>query len=97
MFLPSFDYLAKVYKRYVDIYGKDGTIVQGESLSEAQKEEYLAQFSLENKVVGFTVVGGMFSEGVDLPGDKLIGAIIVGVGFPKVSIENNIIQEYFDH
>ena len=38
----------------------------------------------------------MFSEGVDLPGDKLIGAIIVGVGFPKVSIENNIIQEYFD-
>ena len=96
VFLPSFDYLAKVYKRYVDIYGKDGTIVQGESLSEAQKEEYLAQFSLENKVVGFTVVGGMFSEGVDLPGDKLIGAIIVGVGFPKVSIENNIIQEYFD-
>ena len=96
VFLPSFDYLAKVYKRYVDMYGEDGTIVQGENLSESQKEEYLAQFSLKNNVVGFTVVGGMFSEGVDLPGDKLIGAIIVGVGFPKVSIENNIIQEYFD-
>ena len=78
------------------MYGEDGTIVQGENLSESQKEEYLAQFSLKNNVVGFTVVGGMFSEGVDLPGDKLIGAIIVGVGFPKVSIENNIIQEYFD-
>ena len=38
----------------------------------------------------------MFSEGVDLPGDKLIGAIIVGVGFPMVSIENNIISEYFE-
>ena len=96
VFLPSFDYLAKVYKRYVDMYGKNGTIVQRENLSEGEKEEYLAQFSLENNVVGFTVVGGMFSEGVDLPGDKLIGAIIVGVGFPKVSIENNIIQEYFD-
>lgn len=96
VFLPSFDYLAKVYKRYSDIYGENGIIVQKENLTESQKEEYLAQFSLESKVVGFTVVGGMFSEGVDLPGDKLIGAIIVGVGFPKVSIENNIIQEYFD-
>lgn len=96
VFLPSFEYLGKVYEKYIDIYGDNGTIIQEENLSEEKKKEYLEQFSLKTNIVGFTVVGGMFSEGIDLPGDKLIGAIIVGVGFPKVSIENNIIQDYFE-
>ena len=64
-------------------------------MSEIKKEEFLKAFNEDANIIGFTVVGGMFSEGVDLPGDKLIGAIIVGVGFPMVSIENNIISEYF--
>lgn len=96
VFLPSFEYLGKVYEKYIYIYGNNGTIIQEENLSEEKKKEYLEQFSLKTNIVGFTVVGGMFSEGIDLPGDKLIGAIIVGVGFPKVSIENNIIQDYFE-
>lgn len=95
-FLPSFEYLYKVYERYIEIYGDMDTIVQEENLSEKQKEDFLNKFKEENSILGFTVVGGMFSEGVDLPGDKLIGAIIVGVGFPMVSIENNIISEYFE-
>lgn len=96
VFLPSFEYLYKVYTRYIDIYGDEGIIVQEENLSETKKDEFLKAFNKENNIIGFTVVGGMFSEGVDLPGDKLIGAIIVGVGFPMVSIENNIISEYFE-
>lgn len=95
-FLPSFEYLYKVYTRYIEIYGEEDTIIQGENLSESQKEEFLNAFNEDNNIIGFTVVGGMFSEGVDLPGDRLIGAIIVGVGFPMVSIENNIIAEYFE-
>lgn len=95
-FLPSFDYLYKVHSRYIELYGERGVIIQEENLSEIKKEEFLRAFNEENNIIGFTVVGGMFSEGVDLPGDKLIGAIIVGVGFPMVSIENNIIAEYFD-
>lgn len=94
-FLPSFEYLNKVYKRYVEIYGDINTIVQEESLTEKEKEKFLSKFSENGNILGFTVVGGMFSEGVDLPGSRLIGAIVVGVGFPKVSIENNIIAEYF--
>lgn len=94
-FLPSFDYLYKVYLRYIELYGKEKTIIQEENLSEDRKEEFLKYFNDHNNIIGFTVVGGMFSEGIDLPGNKLIGAIIVGVGFPMVSIENNIIAEYF--
>ena len=93
VFLPSFDYLYKVYSRYIELYGEKGTIIQEENLSEIKKEEFLKSFNEDSNIIGFTVVGGMFSEGVDLPGDKLIGAIIVGVGFPMVSIENNIIAK----
>ena len=59
------------------------------------KEDFLNNFYKECNIVAFSVVGGMFSEGVDLPGDKLIGAVVVGVGFPMVSTENDIIREYF--
>ena len=95
VFLPSFEYLKKVYSRYVEIYGEENTIVQGEGLSESDKEEFLNKFEEGANLAAFSVVGGMFSEGVDLPGDKLIGAVVVGVGFPMVSIENDIIREYF--
>ena len=95
VFLPSFQYLNKVYSRYIELYGEENTIVQGESLSENDKEEFLNKFKVGANITAFSVVGGMFSEGVDLPGEKLIGAVVVGVGFPMVSIENDIIKEYF--
>jgi Rad3-related DNA helicase len=47
--------------------------------------------------VGFCVLGGSFSEGVDLPGSRLIGSIIVGVGLPGLSGERNILQEYYQN
>lgn len=95
VFLPSFEYLKKVYGRYTEIYGEDNTIVQGENLSENEKEEFLNRFQEGANITSFAVVGGMFSEGVDLPGERLIGAVVVGVGFPMISIENDIIREYF--
>ena len=96
VFLPSFEYLKKVYARYVEVYGDENTIVQGEGLSESDKEDFLSKFKENANITAFSVVGGMFSEGVDLPGEKLIGAIVVGVGFPMISIENDIVREYFD-
>ncbi|EKY27776.1 helicase C-terminal domain-containing protein [Clostridium celatum] len=96
VFLPSFDYLNKVYKEYVRIYGDENILLQEENLSEEKKEEFLSNFKIGANKIGFSVVGGMFSEGVDLPGERLIGAVVVGVGFPRISVENNIIAEYFE-
>lgn len=95
VFLPSFQYLKSVYEIYIEKYGQDNTIIQKENFTEKEKEEFLGEFKVNANIAGFSVVGGMFSEGVDLPGDKLIGAVVVGVGFPKVSLENDIIKEYF--
>jgi DNA excision repair protein ERCC-2 len=95
IFLPSYEYLKKVYLRYIELYGEEKTIIQGDSLTEVEKEEFLSNFYEGANIAAFCVIGGMFSEGIDLPGKKLIGSIIVGVGFPKVSNETNIIKDYF--
>ena len=47
-------------------------------------------------LIGFCVMGGIFSEGIDLKGDSLIGVICVGPGIPGVDLEHDILREYFD-
>ncbi|UKI50810.1 MAG: hypothetical protein L6U99_05555 [Clostridium sp.] len=47
--------------------------------------------------VGFFVMGGVFSEGLDYIGDLLKGVIIVGVGLPLICLENDLSKEYFDN
>ena len=67
-------------------------------MSEKAKKDFLDSFDAkkEGTMVGFCVLGGSFSEGIDLRGERLIGAIIVGVGLPTISSELNIIKEYYD-
>ena len=66
-------------------------------MSAGDREKFLASFHDDGKLrVGFCVLGGSFSEGVDLPGKQLIGAIIVGTGLPGISNERNILREYYD-
>lgn len=50
----------------------------------------------ENILIGFCVMGGIFSEGIDLKRDSLIGAVIVGTGIPQVGCERELLKEYFD-
>jgi DNA excision repair protein ERCC-2 len=66
-------------------------------MGEAEKEVFLGSFisDRDNTLVGFAVMGGMFGEGIDLVGDRLSGAIIVGVGLPQVCIERDILRQYF--
>ena len=70
-----------------------------ENMSEEERETFLAKFqpNSNDTLVGFGVLGGIFSEGVDLEGDRLIGAIIIGVGLPQISAEQDIISNYFQN
>ena len=67
-------------------------------MSEQEREEFLEQFQEEGEktLTGFCVMGGIFSEGIDLAGKKLIGAAIVGTGLPQVGSEREILKEYYD-
>lgn len=66
-------------------------------MSEFQREDFLNKFDNEEDLIAFAVLGGIFSEGIDLTGDRLIGALIVGVGLAQICFERDIIKDYFNH
>ncbi len=99
VYFPSYGYLEKVYEAFRKRYPKVNTAVQKKGMYASEREEFISFF--KNDVgkmrVGFCVLGGVFSEGVDLPGSRLIGSVIVGVGLPGFSSERNIMRDYFEN
>ena len=98
VYFPSYAYMEKVYALFQKKYPTIRTVVQTPGMTYAEREAFIAAFTPDAKelLVGFCVLGGSFSEGVDLPGRCLIGTVIVGVGIPALSNERNIMREYFD-
>ena len=72
-------------------------LAQRPGMTEPERDAFLAAFSVEHgeTLVGFAVLGGIFGEGIDLVGERLIGAVIVGVGLPQLCVERNLIQRLF--
>ncbi len=97
IFFPSYQYLEAV----LDYFSDDNLniIVQTKEMDEKEKKEFLNNFKLNPQMttLGFVVLGGAFSEGIDLIDDRLIGAVVVGVGLPTLSYERNLIKEYYDN
>lgn len=98
VFFPSYQYMTEVAERYIGKNPQNKVIVQKSMMTEEEREEYLNQFSIQNdnSLVGFAVMGGIFGEGIDLVGDRLVGAIVVGVGLPQICLERDIIKEHFE-
>jgi len=96
VFFPSYSYMEQVYERFKELCPEHNTVIQTPDMDEGEKEEFLRLFSDNESITGFGVMGGMFSEGIDLTGDKLIGCIIIGVGLPKLCLERDIIRDYFN-
>lgn len=99
-FFPSYQYMEDVYERFIDCIDQDSITVmlQERGLSEEEKEAFLETFQEERDqtLIAFAVLGGMFGEGIDLKGEKLSGAVIVGVGLPSICLERDLIKEHFD-
>ncbi len=97
VFFPSYAYLEQVLTAFREKYPSVEVIAQARGMGQGGKEDFLAHFADDGHLrVGFCVLGGAFSEGVDLPGGRLIGAVVVGVGLPGLSSERNILREYYD-
>lgn len=97
-FFPSFSYMEEVYQRYIQLYPEAEVLIQSRELKDVEKEAFLANFQAQNEqvVLGFCVLGGVFSEGIDLKKNRLIGSIIVSVGLPQISKEQEELKNYFD-
>lgn len=97
-YFPSYAYLSAVYEVFGERFPDIKTMAQERDMDEAAREAFLAAFDAENPetLIGFCVMGGIYSEGIDLKGDRLIGTVIVGVGLPQIGDERNIIRNYYD-
>lgn len=98
VYFPSYAYLDKVFRLFSRMADGIRVIRQTPGMSRRERSAFLASFDREcdTTTVGFCVLGGMFSEGIDLAGDRLIGAIIVGTGMGSITSEQNILKEYYD-
>ena len=100
IFFPSYRMLDDILERYMELYGTDGVEIlqQSPSMQEKEREDFLERFESENTgtLLGFCVMGGIFAEGIDLIGERLVGAVIVGTGLPQVSYEREILKQFYD-
>ncbi|EAH4450168.1 ATP-dependent DNA helicase [Listeria innocua] len=97
-FFPSFQYLETAFELFSEKYPEVRAQKQQSFMNEAEREEFLAAFETgrEETFVGFCVLGGVFSEGVDLRGERLIGTAIVGVGLAQMNVESDLIKDYYN-
>ena len=97
VFFPSYKMLEEVAALALQKGLPNGAklLCQNPHMKEEEREAFLQEFEGEG-VVGFCTMGGIFSEGIDLTGRRLIGAIIVGTGLPMVCNEREILRQYFE-
>jgi len=97
-FFPSYEYLEMILEQFVQESHDVSVIVQSKEMTEVQRENFLKRLKKQTSttLVGFAVMGGIFGEGIDLKGDHLSAAVIVGVGLPGICVERDIIRAYFE-
>lgn len=97
IFFPSYQMLDKVYEK-CSRRGEIECVRQDSGMGEEEREQFLKQFeeNREKSMAAFCVMGGIFSEGIDLANDRLIGALVIGTGLPLVCREREILKDYFD-
>ncbi|MEQ8200517.1 MAG: ATP-dependent DNA helicase [Syntrophomonadaceae bacterium] len=97
VYFPSYRYMRDVYQVFAGLFPDLDTVLQGSGMGETDREAFLAGFAEEpaRTRVGFCVLGGIFSEGIDLAGSRLIGAVVVSVGLPQLSVQQDTIMDYF--
>ena len=102
IFFPSYRFMEDVYQEFTQLLASNEEemelVIQQKHMDEEERENFLRAFEMgrEKSLIGFGVLGGIFSEGIDLTNEKLIGTLIIGTGLPQVCNEREILKSYFD-
>ena len=99
VFFPSYRFMEEVRETFERYRTEEMCcMMQEQNMNEQDREAFLQEFEAEREgsLAGFCVMGGIFSEGIDLTKERLIGAMIVGTGLPQVCNEREILKQYFD-
>ena len=99
VFFPSYRFMEEVRETFERYRTEEMCcMMQEQNMNEQDREAFLQEFEAEREgsLAGFCVMGGIFSEGIDLTKERLIGAMVVGTGLPQVCNEREILKQYFD-
>ncbi len=105
-FFPSYRMQQEVFQEFLAAYAMEPVrcLCQKTGMDEGEREAFLGEFQVggekdgarSESLVGFCVMGGIFSEGIDLIGESLIGVVVVGTGIPQMNYEREILKGYYD-
>ncbi|EUJ28842.1 DNA repair helicase family protein [Listeria floridensis FSL S10-1187] len=95
-FFPSYAYMTAVHTRFLALYPDVRVQIQEPDMAEEARDAFLNSFQTDTELAGFAILGGVFSEGVDLKGTRLIGTAIISVGLPQPSRKLALEKDYFD-
>ena len=98
VFAPSHAYLAKLSALLKELLCGATFVEQSPKMDDEARAAFLAQFlpDVQGITVGLAVMGGVFAEGIDLPAERLCGAVVVGVGLPQVCLERDVLREAYE-
>lgn len=96
VFFPSYAYMARIGEILLGMENTPDFLRETRGMTEEDKNAILAQFDRKSRVILLAVLGGAFSEGIDLPGDKLKNVIIVSTGLPQPDENLRAMQAYYD-
>jgi len=93
IFFPSYHFMETVHASFRNLHPDIPTIIQRRDADETTRQQFLDSFAKNNATLAFSILGGIYGEGVDYSGDKLIGAIVIGTGLPSLSLEQKLIEQ----
>lgn len=80
---PSFEYMQLVWESMAD---KEGMLLQQREMTRESRDEFIEQLEPEGHCLAFVVMGGIFTESVDIDTECLTGVVVVGPGIPPQSV-----------
>ena len=95
---PSYHFMQQVYDA-LQAQGSDVRLhIQSPQMTEFARQDFLGQFEAhpQTPMLALIVMGGIFAEGIDLPGSLLSGAFIVGTGVPQICLENDVLRDLYE-
>jgi len=95
IFFPSYAYLEAVFDMRAESFQKLEVQIQERHMTETAQKAFLEAFTEDSQTRAFGVMGGLFSEAIDLKGNRLIGVAVIGIGLPQINEERNIIRDYY--
>lgn len=93
IFFPSYAFMEEVHTEFCKRFPDITTIMQQRGSDDTQRKAFLSHFEAHHQLLAFSIMGGIYGEGVDYVGNRLIGSIIVGTGLASINLQQKLIEQ----